>query len=267
MAFSTRSQSGQIGVIIILIMVVLLTIGLSLVSQSSREVDLSRQEEESTRVFNAAEAGIEQALSTSLDFQTEEYDPPPTSIPGSNATVDYAIKKVRKLETRLFEGSGAHVQLADSAGAATVNTITIDWSKEKDCVTQDPASLIVSVYSYDSTATPPYSVRHLSYGACNRNDDITVAANAPAGDYFKRATIALNPKDVFLRIKPVYNDTHVQVTGSGGTGTLPVQYYNIRSEAKNQNGDETRIVEVNRTLSTAPSVMDYLLFSGTTLTK
>src|SRR6185369_1704811 len=93
------TQSGQIGIIIILIMVVLLTVGLSLASRSTREVRLSQQEVESNRVFNVAEAGIEQALSSDFSFQGEEYHPSPTSVPGTNATVDYNIRKNHILET------------------------------------------------------------------------------------------------------------------------------------------------------------------------
>ena len=54
---------------------------------------------------------------------------------------------------------------------------------------------------------------------------------------------------------------------SGDGWALPVQAYNIRSEAKNDLGNETRAVEVNKTLDAAPAIMDYALFSGTTIVK
>ncbi len=261
-------QSGQIGIIIILIMVVLLTIGLSLAARSSREVTLSTQEEESTRTFNAAEAGVEQALSNDFSFAPNQYHPTPTTIPGSNATVDYTITKVNVLETRLFQGVSAHVQLTDSSGAQTVNNVVIDWSKENNCATQKPAALVVSIYSVDTTTVPEtVNVRHQAFAACDYGDSVPVSPTAGASPYFKEVTIPLQAKDTFMRVKAVYNDTTIKVTGTGKTGVLPVQYYSIYSTAKNQSGSENRSVQVNRTLSVEPSILDYVLFSGTTIIK
>jgi hypothetical protein len=256
----TRSQSGQVGIIIILIMVVLLTFGLSLASRSTREVALSQQEEESNRVFNAAEAGVERALATSLDFQGEELTQADVLIPGTDSSLDYNIRKNRILETRLIEGTTAMVRMQDPATTLPVD-IYIDWSRDADCnAARKPSSLLVSVYN--STAGVN-TVRHLSFGACTRNDDIAVAAAGQNG-YFRRATITTQAGDQFLRIKTVYNDTFLRVSAPT---TLPTQAYDIRSEANSNLGNETRSVEVKRTLSVAPSVMDFALFSGSTLVK
>jgi Tfp pilus assembly protein PilX len=60
------AQSGQIGVIILLLMVVMLTIGISFLSRSTRELRVATQESESSRVLSAAESGIESALNSNL---------------------------------------------------------------------------------------------------------------------------------------------------------------------------------------------------------
>ena len=49
----------------------MLTVGLSLAANTSSDLIISQQEEESNRVFNAAEAGIEKALSEDLIFSEE----------------------------------------------------------------------------------------------------------------------------------------------------------------------------------------------------
>lgn len=243
-------------------MVVLLTFGLSIASRSTREVALSQQEEESNRVFNAAEAGVERALATDLDFQGEEFSSEGTIIPGTDSNLDYNIRKSRILETRLIEGTTAMVQMQDAVNPLP-GQIYIDWSKETDCgATEKPASLIVSIYN-TAAGTESASVRHLTFAGCNRNDDIPVAASGQNG-YYRRATIPTLTNDQFMRIKAVYNDTHVRVSGSS---TLPTQAYDIRSEATSTLGQEARTVEVKRTLSVAPSVMDFALFSGTSLVK
>ncbi len=259
----THSQSGQIGIIIILLMVVMLTIGLSLASQATRDVSLSQQNEVSNRIFNAAEVGVEQALSSDLNAQTQDLVTQTASVAAANANVNYSIQRVKTLNTRLLQGTTARVQLTDSSGAQTTTGITIEWGKETAC-SQKPATLLVSVFSFDSTTYPKTSVRYYAYAPCDYGDGITVV-NTAGSTYFRQTTITLQPKDVLVRIKPMYNDTAVIVSGVGGT--LPVQGYTITSTATNQLGNETRSVQVNRTLSTAPSVMDYVLFSGTTLTK
>lgn len=55
-------SSGQALLIILLVMAVVLTIGLSVVSRSVTDINISQQSEDSARAFSAAEAGIEQAL-------------------------------------------------------------------------------------------------------------------------------------------------------------------------------------------------------------
>ena len=49
--------------------------------------------------------------------------------------------------------------------------------------------------------------------------------------------------------------------------SMPVQYYRIRSEGDSGVGDEVKVVEVTRTLSSAPGIMDYVLYSGGSLVK
>jgi len=57
-----NKQSGQALIIILLIMAVGLTMGLSVISRSTSDIKISEQEEEAARAFSIAELGIEQAL-------------------------------------------------------------------------------------------------------------------------------------------------------------------------------------------------------------
>lgn len=257
-----RHQSGQVGVAILLTMTVLLTMGLSIASRSTEDLFLSEQQSESARVFNAAEAGVEDALAANFDFEGQSRTGSFTGI--SDTTVDYSVTKQNVLETRLFEGVTVKVDVDDSlddSGLTSNRNILLEWSKETDCSSQDPASLIISVFYNDAGTV---RARYYAYGACDRSDGFTLGSNGTNG-YYRQVTLPLQTGDLFVRVKTVYNDTHIRVSGVGWT--LPVQAYNIRSEAKNVLGNETRAVEVNKTLDAAPSVMDYALFSGTTIVK
>ena len=257
-----RNQSGQVGVAILLTMTVLLTMGLSVASRSTEDLFLSEQQSESARVFNAAEAGIEDALAASFDFEGDTSAGTVNTI--TDTSVDYEVTKQNVLETRLFEGVSVKIDVDDSGagtGLSVDQNIIIEWSKETDCVAQDPASLIISIF-YDDAGTT--RARYYAYGACSKSDGFTLGSDS-AGNYYRDVTLPLLTGDLFVRIKTVYNDTHIRVSGDGWT--LPVQAYNIRSEAKNDLGNETRAVEVNKTLDAAPAIMDYALFSGTTIVK
>jgi hypothetical protein len=248
-----NSQSGQIGVIIILIMTVLLTVGLSIATRSTQDLAVTTQQSDSTRVFNAAEAGVEEALAKLVSGEYEG-----GSIDNlQNADVSYSISQENQLEIRLFEGKGVKINLD---GVNTGNSLNITWAKESDCG-EDPASLIVNIF-YDDGGTT--KVRHLGYAACDHGDGFVMGSNG-SGDFFREVSIPLQGNDIMAHIEPVYNDTQIGI--SGGGWTLPVQSYLIRSQAENTQGNETRIIEVSRTLDKTPSVFDYTLYSGTTIVK
>lgn len=65
-----KNDRGQVIIILLLVMVVGLTIGLSVVSRSLLNVKQSTQTEESSRAFTAAEAGIEVALEGTVTGET-----------------------------------------------------------------------------------------------------------------------------------------------------------------------------------------------------
>lgn len=254
--FST--QSGQVGVVILLIMVVLLTVGLSVASRTTQDLFLSQQQVNSARVFNAAEAGVDEAFSTSFEFEGDVSSGTISNFNNDEIDVDYQITKLYQIETRLFE---MYSVVADVAGNPGLS-LQIDWSRDDDCAAADIASLIASIY-YDDAGTT--RVRHVPIQGCDRGDNFDPATAINADGYRRRYILPLTTDDQFVRIKPLYADTFIRVRGDGWT--MPEQQYNVRSEATNTNGTETRIINVSRTLDGAPSIFDYAVFSGSNLVK
>jgi Tfp pilus assembly protein PilX len=250
----TRSQRGQTGVIILLIMAGMLTVGLSLATRTTEEVLVTEQSKESTRIFNAAEAGIEEALSSDLNVLTDG------TIPGiEGVDVSYTVNKVNRLETQLFEGVTVS---ADVTGVTTGQELRVDWSTITDCASDEPASLILTILSDEGGLTKS---RYIPLAACDNSDGFTLASTINENNMRRRYDVPLVTGDFMVRVKPIYNNTQVRIAGKGFD--LPVQYFSVRSQAQSTIGNETRSVEVNRTLSAAPSVMDYVLYSGSTLVK
>ena len=62
MKAAMRSERGQVLIIILLVMLVGMTIGLSVLGRTTTDVSSTTKIEESARAFNAAEAGIEETI-------------------------------------------------------------------------------------------------------------------------------------------------------------------------------------------------------------
>jgi len=149
----------------------------------------------------------------------------------------------------------------DVTGAGDGDFLQIDWSHDTDCLT-DIASIIASVY-YDGAGIT--QARYYPLGGCDRSDGFDLGGVIDENGYKRRYNLPLLAGDFLVRIKPVYNDTHVKISSSDFT--MSAQYYSVRSEATSENSNEARIVEVNRSLSSAPSIFDYAIYSGNSLTK
>jgi len=70
--YGKNNENGQILLIVVITMIVALTVGLSIASRTVTELRLSRQNEESQRAFNAAEAGIDRVLKQGGEITLEE---------------------------------------------------------------------------------------------------------------------------------------------------------------------------------------------------
>ena len=257
-----NSQSGQIALVILLMVVVLLTVGLSLATRTTQDLFLAQQEADTSRVFNAAESGIEDALSQNF---TAISGPQSGSLSLNDASVDYDITPSNQLETILTEGMTVQVEL----GGAVSGNLDVEWSRTADCA--QSASLLASVFSDDGGGM---RVRHIAFGpdrtSCppDQGDNFTQVGDGTGSDGYRHLyQLSLTNDDQFVRITAVYDDTHVRVSDGSLVGTFPNQQYTINSTATNDIGDEQRSIQVTRTLPRAASFMDYALYSGAGISK
>jgi Tfp pilus assembly protein PilX len=252
-----KSQSGQIAVIVFLIMAILLVVGLSLASRTAQEVELAGQQEDTTRVFNAAESGIEEALSDPSNFDLTGTDviTETVTLPGTSTTSLVTITPDTGFENTYEPGQTATVFTNPVASS----NVTISWSKttESDC-----SVLVVTAYTNDNQAYH-YGIRPNIN--CHTETNFLASATSIDGIYRYKYTISLPANTVLLRIKPLYNSTSLKVEGSD----LAPQNHTIRSQAQDlvSGNTEVRAIEVNRSRPAPPSIFDYALYSGNTLTK
>lgn len=260
---------GQAALIVLLVVAVALGFGLSIISQSTTDVRIAKQEQESARAFNAAEAGIEEALknisSVALGVPQE------LSGLGEGVTSTYVVEAANQLTAAYQENDTVQVNL--SGHDVNLTTVTINWvraevaAENPGCTGEDntPASLVISVIKGASSA---YAQRSFAYNACDvLNNGMTNVATAGDGGYLRKVDIAIEAGDELMRIRPVYNQVSLSVTGNV---PLPTQGYAIASTAQvGTAGQSTaaKAIEVTRTEPGAPAVFDYVLFSGTNLVK
>lgn len=245
------SEVGQAGLIVMLVMVVLLTLGISIASRSTLDVSQSTQEAETSRVFDAAEAGIERALETdqALTFvASKDYEA------GADLSGSYTVSEINELEVILDESQVVAVNTDGYSG-----DVLIEWSKVDNCTEDDPASIVVSIF--DSSIG---TVRRFAYAGCDHSDEFLSPNDSASSPYVYATTITVTNDEDLVRVRPLYNETWLRATGDIN---FPVQYHQIFSTASNDVSGETRAILVDRTIPTAPSIFDYVLFSGSTITK
>lgn len=261
MILMRKNNSGQIVVIALLIGLVVLTIGLGVASRAITDIKLSRQEQESGRAFNIAEAGIEELLKKPSLSVADSY----TGKKVGDITREVNVYEEGYLEVLVEPNETIGIDISD---IDFDGSLTISWVK--DGKGEDPgtcsegernasASIEVMVYREEGST---YSVRRSGYNSCSGLGNEFETAGSGSGFKSSQEVDILDNDDKLVRIRVLYNKATVKVEG----GDLGAQMYRITSRAQAEVG-ETRQVEVERTKPALPAIFDYVLFSKGSLVK
>lgn len=247
-------MKGQAVLIVLLVVAVALGFGLSIISQSVTDVEIAGQSEESARAFNAAEAGIEAGLK---DLTIGTY-----SLPVPGFTGQYSVASVNALETTVSENDVATVVLG-----VVPDTLTIEWVDSNNAQENPgtcsgasggaPASLLITVIN-NANQIVRYGLNACDLDSVNGMTRVGVS-NGTEG-YLRQYSLTVAASDELVKIRPIYNQAQIRVTGDN----LPVQAYDIDSRAQSLTL-ESKAIQVSRTVTAAPGIFDYVLFSGTNI--
>lgn len=278
-----RSDSGQALLIVVLVMVVSLTIGLSVVSRSITNLRITKEEEQSQRAFSAAEAGVEQALKTGVDIADQKLE--------NDATIkEVKVTSVGGVSTFLLNGGnvvpkdeGSDVWLSDNPGYGNPKSpehFSIYWGSESDdCTTSAPAAIEAVLIS--GNKNNPSSTRY-AFDPCSRGNNFTPIPAADIGSFDiggktlkYRTPIQANDRikvnnGLILRIIPLYANTVVGIDtcnpsgncndDDGNNNILPLQAKKI--ESTGTSGTTTRKITVFQGFPKLPSqFFQYILFA------
>ena len=264
-----NNQSGQMVLILILIMLVALTIAAGVFLDSMTNVQLTTSQQNSDRAFNLAEAGVEAYLAQDFDDLIIMANSSGGNILATEAEVE--LTAVNNLNVTVEEGDVATVTI--TGGTAT--SVDIYWTDITDAdqnpsVYGDscshevdiPAGIVVEKWSNSSDVID----REL-FGPYNCNEDNLdglTSANSEGSDYRSYAQVNVAGYD-WVRIRSIYNQADILVTGSDRD--LPPQQVVITSTYETAGSGETKSIAATKAASGLPMIFDYVLYSGAPLEK
>lgn len=244
--FLLNNNQGQVLVIVLLVILIALTMGLSIAGSSLKSVEQTAVLEETNRAFSAAEAGVEEAL-----VKLEQGTPIPT-VASKSLQSGSVIKQVDTTQQNSLQLSALEkdtvAQLDLACPTCGTGTVTVTWDSNSSL-------LITKVY----LSGGEYVVQRWALNCdFNPGNNFTQKASGTGSKCTQDIPID-GTVDQVLRIRAMYQDTAITVVPALGT-TIPVQSTLVKSTG--QSGETERTVQVERSLPVPPSILDFTLFSA-----
>ncbi|HZQ29660.1 MAG TPA: pilus assembly PilX N-terminal domain-containing protein [Patescibacteria group bacterium] len=261
-----KEEKGQALLIVVLVMVIALTVGLSIASKTITNLRTSTEEANSQKALSAAEAGVEQAIKTNASILTQNlsnntsYKTDVTGVSGTNFLMNGG--------NPVQQDNGADLWLSDYSPDSTKiylnpwsGNLTIKWGTTSDpCLSPAIEVLIVS-----GTKASPTSTRYAFDGCAARSSSnhfstqVTLTRSTINGkDLYFQNTVPISVSSGLLgRVIPVYQNGAIGIIGSVA---LPSQGSTITSTGTS--GNTLRKVNVFQGYPEIPSeFFQYGLFS------
>lgn len=241
-------ERGQTLLIVVLVMIVALTIGLSVVTRSITTLRTTQEEEQSQQAFSAAEAGIEKIINSgSANLQGQlsndaSFNASVTSLAGANVLVNGG--------NLVAKDDGVDIWLSTYPTYASpfTGTVTVYWGTSNDDCDESPSintqSAIVIVTLTGTTANPVmtrYALDPCSARASGNGLSTTILPGGTINGKAFANSYSINVTNgLLMRIIPLYASTIIGVSGNGTA--LPSQGQVV--EATGNAGETTRKITV-----------------------
>lgn len=268
-------ERGQILLITLLVLAFAVTVGIAVISRGTTDLAITSQTEDSAKAFSAAEAGIEEAMNTSVSSvktlsSGAQYSVSVASVGSASGVLTLPkITPKEYTETVWLVNHAADGSL-DETRVYQPAYVDVCWTKQ----TPVPSLAVSILYKRGSTYlaargvydpdTTRRTTNHLS--APTSASEGTECGGA---DYRARLTFAsfgITPTSdtlLMLRVRPVYSDTTLSVDS---TDTLPLQGKRVESTGTSGGGSTRRIV-VFQQYRSPESFFDAALYSQANLVK
>ncbi|RJR15195.1 hypothetical protein C4579_02705 [Candidatus Microgenomates bacterium] len=276
-------QRGQVLIIILLVMIVGLTSGLFLLGRTTTDVSLTTALEESTRAFNAAEAGIEQAIRSTTNITGN----PISLAPGLTYQVNVDELRPESANSIYPESKTVATQIGETF---TVWLVPHDpnTGKLNESGSAYPNSTMTACFTSVSGGTVPAigvtayykdssGIYHTSFAGYDpngarrgQNNFKAAGGSGSCSGYSNSATISLagdfsvnitsgGITPIALRIEPYYANAYLAVIPAGAPTDFPNQGNKI--ESLGQAGETSRKIEVSEQFTQPAPFLDQAVFS------
>ncbi len=258
-----NGERGQALLIVVLVMVVALTVGLSVASKSITNLRTSTEEANSQKALAAAEAGIEQSIKSNVSIASQTL--PNQSTYATNVTQVLGTSFLLIGGNPVLQDNGTQIWLSNYSSDPSLlyaspwtGNLSIKWgSTTNSCSEAAIEAVIIS-----GPKTSPVTTRY-AFDPCQTRagqNHFTVAAlsktTISGKDLYYTATIPIS-QGLIGKIIPLYTNTPI---GLSGDSPLPSQGSTIT--ATGISGTTTRVVNVFQGYPEIPSeYFPYNLFS------
>lgn len=269
-------NSGQALLIILLVMAVALTIGLSIVSRSITDVSITGQEQESARAFSVAEAGLESLLAGGSGASFEGFDIATETLELGNA-LDFAFPK------KIIVGDAQTVWLVshDLDDEDILNNdfnhartyFDLYWGNEDQSADEETTPALEATLYYNDgeyktlkAIYDPNTARRLSNNFAVADIGSYSVSGKSLSFHAQMSGLPSSADMYLLRLKLIYNDS-AQVIAVESDVDLPLQGNCFTSTATSQETGIARRVQQCKLYKSLPSIFDYVLYSAGGLVK
>jgi hypothetical protein len=242
-------------------MLVALTVGLSVASRTISNLKISKQNEESQRAFNAAEAGVDIALQKIKDSGcTAGCTAVLTDLQANGAKYKYDVSPEQSSEIVLNGGDIVHQAVGmdvwlsnyqDFSSPYTGKKVTILWGDSTQSCTGVAGAIMPAIEVMALYNPGTLSMYRQVFDPCGRVQGATGFTGGGSIDYHgpqvNFANSAVFPSGVttldnilVMTVTPIYNSTHIGIKAATGF-TLPSQGAVITSTGKS--GDTVRKIQ------------------------
>lgn len=236
-------KSGQMLIVVILIMVVALTVGLSIASRTITNLRISRQSEESQRAFQAAEAGIEQIIQSQSRTSSEYFGQNSASFETS-ASYPQGTSFALNGGDLVDQDTGIDVWLSnypDFSASVPSTNITLYWSPnplQANCTnvggTNPTAvkSAIEVIVLYNNILSPSLFKNVYEPSVCSRIQNAVPVAGGGAtlsGITYNYSVTVPVTNGLIMRVIPLFNSSKIALVSSA---SLPKQGTIVTSTGK-----------------------------------
>ncbi len=256
-----KKSSGQALLVVLLVLSVALTAGLSLVARTTTDISISQKETESNKAFEAAEAGVEEALKALEEGKASVDDIPRLE---SGADVNVQISSITAAQPA--------IRSLRSGEAATfwLNNFTLDGEvfPSSEVIWQGGANNLKVCWNDSSVNNAVEVIVYYQQGTAYgfdrfyKGNSSTTCSQAGFG---QGMAITYKPEYKFVNVRFYDTNASKVVRFLAESLGLPTQGKIIDSQG--EVSDVSRRIQVTRTWPELPSFFDFVLFSAGNLTK